>query len=589
MIVDEQQKRLAEELIFSEPKKSSFAKKLYFGLLDSSQIFPYPKIDKEDKREVDQFLSKVEEFIQKELDPVAIDREASIPDHVIKGLGELGVLGMTVPKKYGGLGMSQYAYCRTVELISRCCGSTALFVNAHQSIGLKALLLFGNEEQRQQWLPNLAQGKTLAAFSLTEPNAGSDASGVETRAVYIPEKNVYRLNGKKQWTTNGSIASVLTVMAQVEVETPQGKQDKITAFLVNPEMPGFNITAHALEKVGMRGSKTANLEFTNLDVPKDNILGPLGGGLKVCLTVLDFGRTTFGAACTGAAKSLVEKAVSHAINRIQFKKPLASFTLVKKKIASMSALAYAMEAVTYMTAGLVDSNVEDFMLEAAMLKVFASDSLWQILYETMQILGGRSFFTDQPYERMMRDARLNMIGEGSNEVMRAFIGVVGMRDVGMQLKSMVEAFQNPFRKYEIFLHFIQQRWDCLKGPKIPLQNSLFDKEANKLSNSIRRFGHAVLRLLGMHRENILEKQLLLDRIASSAMAIYTTISVLSKIDSDLLEQQGNTVCLSNDISVAKFYCQMAFDCIDVNLGSLFNNRDQDIEKVSDQITGLKFS
>jgi len=586
--MDEQQRRLAEELIFSGEKKSSFAKKLYFGLLDSDQLFPYPKENSAEKNKVDEFLSKVDNFIQKEIDPAAIDRIASIPDHVIKGLGELGVLGMTIPKEYGGLGMSQYAYCRVVEAISRRCGSTALFVNAHQSIGLKALLLFGTEAQRKRWLPNLARGEALAAFSLTEPNAGSDASGVETRAVFIPEKNVYRINGKKQWTTNGSIAQVLTVMAQTEVETPQGKQDKITAFLVNPDMPGFTITAHALDKVGMRGSKTANLEFKNLEVPAENILGPLGGGLKVCLTVLDFGRTTFGAACTGAAKALVEKATLHAVNRWQFKRPLASFGLVKKKIATMSALAYAMDATTYMTAGLVDSKADDFMLEAAMLKVFTSDSLWSILYDAMQILGGRSFFTDEPYERMMRDARLNMIGEGSNEVMRAFIGVVGMRDVGMQLKNVMEALQNPFLKHEVLLQFIRQRWNCLKSPKIPVHSSLLTSETDKLGKAIRQFGNAILRLLGKHRENILEKQLLLDRIASSAMAIYTCASVLSKLDSDLAEARGNSAALGNDVPIAKLYCQMAFDCIDTNLGSLFSNHDQTFEVVSDQITGVKF-
>lgn len=572
--MDEQQRRLAEELIFSGAKKNSFGKKLFFGGFDPTGVFPFPDLDKESE-----FLSQVEAFAESSIDPVEIDRTAQIPDAVIKGLAEMGVLGMTVPLEFGGLGMTQKSYCRAVEKISGRCGSTALYINVHQSIGLKSLLLFGTEAQKQRWLPPLARGEITAAFSLTEPNAGSDASGVETRAVYVPEKNVYRINGKKQWTTNGSIAQVLTVMAQTEVDTPQGKQDKITAFLVTPDMPGFNITSRALEKVGMRGTKTANLEFRDMEVPAENVIGPIGGGLKVCLTVLDFGRTTFGAACTGAAKTLVKNAIHHATTRQQFKRPLAGFSLVRKKIATMSALLYAMESATYLTAGLIDQQVEDIMLEAAMLKVFASDSLWSILYDTMQIYGGRSFFTDQPYERMMRDARLNMIGEGSNEVMRAFIGAVGMRDVGVQLKGVMEALQSPFEKYSSIFEFLRQR--LLDKPKIPVQSNKLQSEALSLGKAIKRFGNSVVRLLGQHRERIIEKQLLLDRIASSSMAIYTASAVISRIDSAL--KQGN----QKDLSVAKLYCQMAFDTIEANLGTLFNNNDQAFESVSDQITGVK--
>lgn len=586
--MDDQQKKLAEELLFSGTKKPSFAKMLYFGILDTNQIFPYPTISPEEKKHTDEFIDKLNVFLDKELDAKAIDRNASIPDSLIKGLGDLGVLGMTIPPEYGGLGLSQYAYCRAAETIARRCGATALFVNAHQSIGLKALLLFGTEEQRKRWLPPLAKGECLAAFALTEPHAGSDASGVETRAEFIPEKNVYRINGKKQWITNGSVAKVLTVMAQTSMDTPQGKVDKITAFLVNPEMPGFKVTAPSLEKVGMRGSKTANLEFQNLEVPAANIIGPPGGGLKVCLTVLDYGRTTFGATCLGGAKLCLERAIEHAKTRRQFKRPLATFSLVKQKIVKMSALVYAMEATTYMTAGLVDSGVEDFMLEAAMLKVFSSDSLWSILYDTMQIFGGRSFFTDEPFERMMRDARLNMIGEGSNEVMRAFIGVVGMRDVGMQLKSTLDALKHPITEHATLRGFLRQRWVSLQGATIPIKSKFLEEESAELSDSIRSFGFAVVKLLKKYREDVVEHQLALDRMATSAMAIYTSISVLSKIDAALESVNNKPEVLGNDLAIAKFYCRMAFDSIADQLGSLSNNNDSDIEDLADQITGIKY-
>lgn len=586
--MDDQQRKLAEELLFGIKKKPGFGKLLYFGIFDPTHMMPYPKVDADQQKKADAFIAELKRFLDENLDPDAIDRNAEIPQNIIHGLGKLGLLGMTIPQEYGGLGLSQYAYCRSTETVGGLCGATALFVNAHQSIGLKAILLFGTEEQRKKYLPKLASGEHLAAFALTEPNAGSDAGGVETRAVFDPVKNVYRINGRKQWITNGGIAKVLTVMAQTEVDTPEGKQDKVTAFIVTPDMPGFKVLDKALEKVGMRGSWTANLAFENVEVPPENILGTLGGGLKICLSALDFGRTTFGATCTGAAKFAKEKAVQHAITRMQFKRPLATFGLVKKKIAKMAALVYAMEATTYLTAGLVDADVEDFMLESAILKVFASDSLWSVLYEAMQIYGGRSFFTSAPLERMMRDARLNMIGEGSNEVMRAFIAVVGMRDVGMQLKAVKEGFAHPIENWNDIKKFGLQSIYRFRGPKVPVKSKLLKTQADQLSNSIRRFGNAVLKLLATHREEILEKQLELDRIATCAIALYTTTAVLSKLDADLARVNGNEKELGNDVAVAKLYCRMAFEQIEDQLGQIHHNYDQEIEKVSDQITGVKF-
>ncbi|MBA3239368.1 MAG: acyl-CoA dehydrogenase family protein [Parachlamydiaceae bacterium] len=582
--MDEQQRKLAEEL-FATSAKCGFAKGFYLGAFNGQNVFPYPQISAEEKTKTDAFLVKVTDFAENQIDGDAIDRQASIPDSVIQGLADLGVLGMTIPPEYGGLGMSQYAYCRVAEVISRKCASTALFLNAHQSIGLKALLLFGTETQKQKWLPFLAKGKYLAAFSLTEPTAGSDASGIQTRAIYDKDKKVWLLTGNKQWTTNGAIADVLTVMARTEIDTPQGKQDKITAFLVSPKMPGFKVTAAALEKVGMRGSKTANLSFTDLEVPEENILGPLGGGLRVCLTVLDFGRTTFGATCLGAARYLVQRAIEHAKTRYQFNRPLASFSLVKQKIATMSCLIYAMESTTYLTAGFIDHHVEDFMLESAILKVFASDALWAILYDTMQIFGGRSFFTDQPFERMMRDARLNMIGEGSNEVMRAFIGAIGMRDVGAQLKSSLDAIMHPIDRFSTLQSSITHWASRITPPNVPLISPELQNEAIILGKKIRTFGIAVTKLLIYHREEIIENQLQLNRIATSAIALYTASAVLSRIDADLNSTKERTSLLLDDLAIAKLYCTQAFRTIDMELSAINNNCDAEIEALSDQLTG----
>lgn len=579
--MDEEQIEMAEELLFAKEERPSFAKLLNFGRFDNPSIFPYPQRPQEEVEQVDQLCQTLQNFADAEIDAAAIDRDALLPESVIRGLGRLGILGLTVPKKYGGLGLSQYAYCRTVELLAAHCGSTALFVNAHQSIGLKALLLFGTQKQKERWLPQLASGETIAAFSLTEPNAGSDAAGVETRAVYDPVKRVYRLNGSKQWTTNGSIAGVLTVMAQTEVETPKGVRDKITAFLVTPDMPGFHITAARLDKVGMRGTATSNLRFDNLEVPEENVLGPVGSGLRVALTCLDYGRTTFGAACTGAAKFLLKAALEQARTRYQFKQPLAAFPMVKQKIAFIAAYTYAMEATTYLTAGLIDGHQEDVMIETAALKVFASEALWQIAYETMQIYGGRSFFSDSPLERIMRDARLNTIGEGANEVLRVFTGVIGMRDVGLELKELVDAIKRPLTTIPGTLRLAFRGLKGLRFPEVKVESPQIASEAALLGKAVRQYGWMVQRLLRKHREKIVDQQLCLNRMANAIISLYTVSAVLSRLDREIATVHPDLV---DNLAIGKLYCKEALRRFDCALATMFHNNDGQIEQLSDQLT-----
>ena len=337
---------------------------------------PYPRIAAAQQTELDKSLAELRQFLDAELDAVEIDRQADIPRKVIDGLGRVGVLGMTAPVDHGGRSFSQMANCKILEEIGSRCASTSVFVNAHHSIGIRALLLFGTHEQKQKWLPKLVTGEDLGAFALTEPEAGSDAANVQTTAVPSEDGSHYILNGEKRYITNAAIAQVLTVMARTPVPGKDGKT-AITAFLVTPDMPGFEILEARMPKLGIRGTATGRFALRDVRVPKENILGPLGKGLRVALTVLDFGRTTFGACCTGAAKTSLELAVRHANTRRQFNKTLGDFDLVKKKIARMAADVYAMEAMTTITASLIDRGLEDYMIETAMLKVFTTDRLWE--------------------------------------------------------------------------------------------------------------------------------------------------------------------------------------------------------------------
>src|SRR5919198_1245750 len=271
---------------------------------------------------------------------------------------------------------------------------------------------------------------------------GSDAGNVQTTATPSEDGSHFILNGEKRYITNTAIAQVLTVMARTPVPAKPGK-DAITAFLVTPDMPGFELIVGRMEKMGIRGTATGQFALRNVKVPKENILGKPGKGLKVALTVLDFGRTTFGACCTGAAKTCLELAVKHANTRKQFKKTLGEFELVKKKVARIAADAYAMEAMTTVTASFIDRGLEDYMLETAMLKVFTTERLWECINDVFQIHGGSAYFTDLPLERMLRDARINQIGEGANEVLTSFIALVGMKGPGERLQSVWQALHHP--------------------------------------------------------------------------------------------------------------------------------------------------
>jgi alkylation response protein AidB-like acyl-CoA dehydrogenase len=526
----DKQVKQAEELLFSGPQRLGVAKGLYWGRFVTDWVFPYPTLGAE-RPKVESALARLKEFCAANLDPESIDRQADIPRSVIDGLARLGVLGMTAPEALGGRGLSQGAYCKILEEVGSRCSSTSIFVNAHHSIGMRALLLFGTDEQRRRWLPALIRGETLAAFALTEPEAGSDAANVQTSATPSDDGSHYVLNGQKRYITNGGIAGVLTVMARTPVPGREGTA--ITAFMVTPDMPGFRVIEARAEKLGIRGTATSKLAFENMPVPRENILGPLGKGLKVALTVLDFGRTTFGACCTGAAKTCLRLAVEHANTRRQFGRTLGEFELVQAKIARMASWTYAIEAMTTVTAGMIDRGIEDSMLETAMLKVYSTEALWTIVNDAFQIHGGAAYFTDRPLERMLRDARINQIGEGANEVLTSFIAMVGMRGPGEHLRDIRDAVFSR-RRYGVVPRFLaQQAAVRLRTPKVPVRSASLKPHARELGRLIRRFASAVQGAMFRHREEILERQLVHERIARAAMELYAMACVLSRRDAEL--------------------------------------------------------
>jgi alkylation response protein AidB-like acyl-CoA dehydrogenase len=536
----ERQMRQAEEIISTMPQRSGVAKGMFEGRFVADWIFPYSKLPENQRVEVEQAVSELKTFCDEHLDPERIDREADIPRQLIDGLGKLGILGMTAPSEFGGRGFSQMGYCRLLEEIGSRCASTAIFVNAHHSIGMRALLLFGTDEQKRKWLPDLVSGRTLAAFALTEPEAGSDAANVQTTATPTADGAGFVLNGEKRYITNAAIAGMLTVMARTPVEGSNATA--ITAFLVTPDMPGFHVIEPRMEKLGVRGSATGRLAFRDMYVPRENILGPPGKGLKVALTVLDFGRTTFGAVCTGAAKTCLRLATEHARTRRQFGRPLAEFELVQKKLALMAAWTYAMEAMTTVTAGLIDRGLEDYMLETAMLKVWSTERLWTIVNDAFQVHGGAAYFTDRPLERMLRDHRINQIGEGANEVLMSFIAMMGMRGPGLRLKEVADAVKRPWSGLGAVGKLAASAVGARFGiPVVPVESEELKPEARRLGTLIRALGTTAQSTLIRYREEVLDRQLVQERIAWIAMELFASATTLSRWDGEL--QRGER---SND-------------------------------------------
>lgn len=552
----QRQIRQAEELLFSTPTPRSFVKDLFRGRCIADCVMPYPTVADAERPKLDAVIRELVAFCDAQLDPEAIDRQADIPRTVIDGLARLGVLGMTAPEAIGGKGFSQLAYGRVLEELGRRCSSTSIFVNAHHSIGMRALLLFGSDEQKRRWLPDLVHGRKLAAFALTEPEAGSDAANVQTRATPSDDGDAYLLNGEKRYITNGAIADVLTVMARTPV--PGNSETAITAFLVTPDTPGFRVVEARMPKLGIRGTATARLAFENMRVSKANVLGPLGKGLKVALTVLDFGRTTFGACCTGTAKTCLQLAIEHASTRRQFGQTLGEFELIQKKLARMAAWTYAMESMTTVTAGLIDRTRDDYMLETAILKVYSTEALWTIVNDAFQIYGGAAYFADKPLERMLRDARINQIGEGANEVLTSFIALVGIRPVAEELRKVRDALQHPWNERATIVRFLQSQVSMRLGPGVvPTRNGSLAAQSRRFARLVRRFAAKVVRLLIRHREQILERQLVQERIADAAGALYAYACVLSRLDAESQTDAADHMRATSDHASALLALEMS--------------------------------
>ncbi|MGH7198113.1 MAG: acyl-CoA dehydrogenase family protein [Candidatus Omnitrophota bacterium] len=537
---------VAEEAREEAGRYPSFVGDLFTGRVRWDLIFPYPAQDEADKKIGDTFLAKLEPFLKNELDADAVDRTGIIPDSVMKGLRDLGCFGMKIPKEYGGLGLSQTNYNRAVGMVASHCGSTAVLLSAHQSIGVpQPLKLFGNPEQKKKYLPLFAKG-AISAFALTEPDVGSDPAKMSTTATPVENGNFYLINGTKLWCTNGTIADVIIVMAKTPPVIVRGKEKtQITAFIVEKGMPGFEV-AHRCMFMGLKGIQNGLLKFHNVKVPKENILWGLGKGLKLALITLNTGRLTVPAACTAMAKKSLGIARDWSNKRVQWGAPIGHHEAITSKISLMTATTFAMDSVTWLSSSLVDQGKVDVRLEAAIAKLFCTEAAWRIADDTVQIRGGRGYETADslrargeeaiPVERVMRDTRINLIIEGTSEIMHLFIAREAMDPHLRRIlpilspkTPLLEKFQKITEAFSHYAFWYPRQWMYLSrwrnfarvSPVIRGHIRFIEKKSHKLA---RELFHA----MAVHQEGLEKRQQILFRFVNIGSDLFAMAAACSR-------------------------------------------------------------
>ncbi|MEV7226841.1 acyl-CoA dehydrogenase family protein [Polymorphospora sp. NPDC051019] len=425
-VSEKEARQVAEAARETEWGKPSFGKELFLGRLRLDLIDPWPRPDPEQVAKADDFLARLGEYVRTEVDGAQIERDARIPDEVFRGLGRLGAFGMKIDEEYGGLGLSNLHYCRALMLAGSVSPAIGALLSAHQSIGVpQPLKMFGSVEQKKRFLPRLAAGE-VSAFLLTEPDVGSDPARLGATAE--PVEGGFKLNGVKLWATNGTVATLLVVMARVPAT--DGQRGGITAFVVEGDSPGITVERRN-EFLGLRGLENSVTRFHDVFVPADQVIGGVGKGLKIALTTLNTGRLSLPAMCVGAGKWSLNVAREWAAERVQWGRPVGEHEAVAKKLSFIAASTYGMETMLDLCCMLADDDRNDIRIEAALVKLYASELAWQVADELVQIRGGRGYETadslaargERPaaVEQILRDLRINRIFEGSTEIMHLLI------------------------------------------------------------------------------------------------------------------------------------------------------------------------
>jgi alkylation response protein AidB-like acyl-CoA dehydrogenase len=582
-----------------------FAGGLFMGRFNLARIHPFPLQSVDDRDHGDAFLRRLETFVKEHVDPDEIDRTGEIPQEVIDGLASMGAFGIKISPEFGGLGLSQTNYCRAGMKLGSYCGNLTALISAHQSIGVpQPLILFGTEEQKRRFLPRVAQGE-ISAFALTEIKVGSDPAKMETHAEPTLDGEAFILNGEKLWCTNGLKAGVIVVMAKTPPKMVNGKpKNQITAFVLEMNTPGIEIT-HRCRFMGLRALYNGVVRFTNVRVPRENILLGEGKGLRVALTTLNTGRLTLPAACVGLSKRCLAIARKWACERVQWGAPIGKHAAIAEKLARMAGEIFAMESMVLFAASIVDRDrTADVRLEAALCKLWATERAWEIVNDTMQIRGGRGYETAEsltargeepvPVERFLRDCRINMIFEGSSEIMRLFIArealdphlKIGGPVLNSQLQ-VSERVKSAIGALGFYGNWYPRQWlQPFDGEGIKEFHPVLARHTRFAANASHRLARRLFHSMASYGPKLEREQVLLGRFVDIGTEIFAIATSCARAQA-MLRTDENT---KNDLlALADYFCSAARHRIDRLFYSIKHNVDLRGYKLAQRVVSGELS
>jgi alkylation response protein AidB-like acyl-CoA dehydrogenase len=587
----------AREAKWSHP---SFALELFQGRFRHDLMLPYPLQNEADREKGDEYVAVLRKILEEKVDADEIDATGEIPQEAIDALAKVGAFGMKIPEEYGGLGLSQMNYSRAAMFAASHCGNTGALLSAHQSIGVpQPLKIFGTDDQKNRFFPRVARGE-ISAFALTEKDVGSDPARMSTRAEPTADGKHFIINGEKLWCTNGTKASLYVVMAQTPPKMVRGKErTQITAFIVDRDTPGVEIVCRS-HFMGLRALYNGVIRFTDVKVPRENIILAEGKGLRVALTTLNTGRLTLPAACTGASKVCLRMAKEWANERVQWGSQIGKHEAIAKKIASIASHTFAQEAISMYSAALVDRGDADIRIEAAMCKGFCSEQTWRIIDETLQIRSGRGYETAKslrargeqgvPIERFMRDCRINMIFEGTNEILRLFIAREAL-DPHLQTAGDLLNPRAPLGKKinaalkagAVYANWYPRLWNPL--PSSYHVHRTLAGHLGFIERNSRRLGRRLFHAMGRYQASLEKKQALLARFVDVGTELFAMAASCARADALFSLDKDKHAGV---IELADVFCQESRVRVGENFRGTRRNHDVASYRLAQEVNAGKY-
>ncbi|HOZ45580.1 MAG TPA: acyl-CoA dehydrogenase family protein [Candidatus Hydrogenedentes bacterium] len=585
---------LAEEARQTEWKFPSFVAELFAGNFRWDLMHPFPIQDPDDKKVGDDLIAKVRDVLEKYIDPDKVDRDQDVPEEALKALAEIGCFGMKVPKEYGGMGLSITNYSRVVSFVASYCQSTAIWLSAHQSIGLgQPLLHFGTEEQKKKYLPRLAKGE-VSAFALTEPDVGSDPASMKTTATPTEDGKYYIINGDKLWITNGPVGQLLIVMARTPDKIVKGKpRAQITAFIVEGNAEGFS-APHRCRFMGVRGIMNGMLRFDNVKVPVENMVGKPGEGLKIALTTLNTGRMTIPATCAASGKSAMHWSKDWANDRVQWGASVGKHQNTGVKLARMVGYTFAMDSINTVACVFADKGGADIRLEAAMAKYFCTEWGWKGADDYLQVRGGRGYETADslidrgelpiPVERLLRDNRIARIIEGTSEIMQLFIAREAMDLHVRQIMPIMDP-RTPFGKRismavkaaVFYVPWMIKMYLPAGGDyNVKQLNAANRKHLSFIANKSKKLARNLFFTMGRYQVKLEREQLVMACFVDIGTDLFAMAATLAHAESRLSRNPNDKAVQD----LADMFCQLCEKRIKDNFRDAWKNANKSINKVS---------